>query len=164
VKTGVVLLMLDSVYLDQVAARVAQLHRHLHQMDVLDGIVALGTELWTVRSRVISQGRAKEILGDTHRRWEETLLFALEGEGFLIRYPNGPGYDVGIVYDLLAGHVVARSLIAGHAGGLRDVMNEDGVVARFATASARSRPRSIRTAGGPCGPFRRRLWRHRLGS
>ena len=123
-------------YLDRVATRVAQLHRPLHQMDVLDGIVGLGAELWTARSRVISVGRAKEILGDTHRRWEETLLFALEGEGFLIRYPNGPGYDVGIVYDLRAGHVVARTLIAGHVGGLRDVLNEDGVVERFATASA----------------------------
>ncbi len=121
-------------YLDQVATRVAQLHGHLHQMDVLDGIVALGAELWTAKSRVVSQGRAKELLGDTSRRWQETLLFALEGEGFLIRYPNGPGYDVGIVHDLLAGHVVARSLIAGHAGGVHGVMNEDGVVARFATA------------------------------
>jgi hypothetical protein len=123
-------------YLDQVANRVAQLHRRLHQMDVLDGIVALGAELWAAQSRVISQGRAKELLGDTHRRWEETLLFALEGEGFLIRYPNGPGYDVGIVYDLLAGHVVARSLIAGHHGGVREVMSADSVVARFATATA----------------------------
>lgn len=121
-------------YLDQLATRVSQLHGHLHQMDVLDGIVALGAELWTSQSRVVSQGRAKELLGDTHRRWEETLLFALEGEGFLVRYPNGPGYGVGIVYDLLAGHVVARSLIAGYAGGVRAVMNEDSVVARFARA------------------------------
>jgi hypothetical protein len=121
-------------YLDQVATRVARLHGHLHQMDVLDGIVALGAELWTAQSRVVSQGRVKELLGDAHRRWEETLLFALEGEGFLIRYPNGPGYDVGIVYDLLAGHVVARSLIAGYAGAVGDVMNEGGVVARFAIA------------------------------
>lgn len=123
-------------YLDHVATRVAQLHGHLHQMDVLDGIVALGAELWTAQSRVLPLGRAKDLLGDANRRWEETLLFALEAEGFLIRYPNGPGYDVGIVYDLLAGHVVARSLIAGHAGPVRDVMNEDGVVARFATGAA----------------------------
>lgn len=123
-------------YLDQLATRVAQLHAHLHQMDVIDGIFALGVELWTARSRVVPQGRAKELLGDVHRRWEETLLFALEGEGLLIRYSNGPGYDVGFVYDLLAGHVVARSLIAGHAGGIRDVMKEEGVVARFATSAA----------------------------
>jgi hypothetical protein len=123
-------------YLDQLVTRVAHLHGHLHQMDVLDGIVAIGAELWAAQSRVVPQGRAKELLGDTHRRWEDTLLYALEGEGFLIRYPNGPGYDVGIVYDLLAGHVIARSLIAGHNGGLRDVMSTDIAVARFASATA----------------------------
>lgn len=123
-------------YLEHVATRISQIHGHLHRMDVLDGIVALGAELWAAQSRVIPQGRAKELLGDTSRRWDETLLFALEGEGFLIRYPNPPGYDVGVVYDLLAGHVVARSLITGHHGGVRDVLGDPAVVDRFVSATA----------------------------
>jgi hypothetical protein len=120
-------------YLAHLASRVAQLSETLHEMDVIDGVLSLGAELWTAGARLISDGRARALLGDTGRRWEETLLSALESEGFLIRYPNGPGTDVGIVYDLLAGHVVARSLIASHGAALKTVMSDPDTLDRFVT-------------------------------
>lgn len=120
-------------YLTRLASRVAELNPHLHDKDVIDGVLGLGAELWTAGVRVVSDGRAKDILGDTGRRWQETLLSALEAEGFLIRYPKGPGTEVGIVYDLLAGHVIARSLIASHGAGLAAVLNDPDTVERFTT-------------------------------
>lgn len=120
-------------YLTQIASRVAQLSDTLHEMDVVDGVLGLGAELWIAGARVVSEGRAKAVLGDTGRRWQETLLSALEAEGFLIRYPNGPGTDVGIVYDLLAGHVIAKSLVASHGAGLAAVLNEPDTLDRFVT-------------------------------
>lgn len=126
---------LFDAYLTHIASRVAQLNDTLHEQDVSDGIVGLGAELWSAGARVVSKDRAIAVLNDTGRRWQDTLLSALEYEGFLIRYPNGTGTDVGIVYDLLAGHVVARSLIAAHGASLKSLLNDPDTVERFVTPS-----------------------------
>ena len=110
-------------YLDQVAQRVSQLTpramRYL-EPDVLEAIANIGGALWAQRVRSLPVTDARTLIGDAGRLWSVSLFRALEEEGVLIRV-RGRGDDtnhVALVYDLLAGHVIASAEIArlGRAG------------------------------------------------
>ena len=116
-------------YLNDAANRIETLtSSRIGATDVRTALRALGEELWNTNSREISEARAKELFGDTHRRWDESILNALEGEGILIRQTaqeidggleaveasnavgGQGGLVVAVVYDLLAGHIVASAM------------------------------------------------------
>ncbi|WP_206473964.1 NACHT domain-containing NTPase [Dietzia sp. KRD202] len=120
--------MFDS-YLAEAAKRIETLtSSRIRAIDVHHALRHLGVEMWKTKSREISEKRAKEIFGDTNRLWDDSILNALQGEGILIRQTAheidehlvAPGIPdaashredlaVAVVYDLLAGHVVASAL------------------------------------------------------
>jgi hypothetical protein len=117
-------------YLDQVSQRISQLSpramRYL-EPDVLDALATIGGALWSQRARSLPVTEVRTLIGDAGRPWSVSLFRALEEEGVLIRV-RGPGDDanhVALVYDLLAGHVIASAEIArlgraGVRGWLRD--------------------------------------------
>lgn len=107
-------------YLEQAAARVAQLaprsHRYL-VLDVRQALDVIGTTLWQSNGRSVELAALRSLLGDSARPWSGSLVRALEEEGVLIRV-RGQGDEpnhVAVVYDLLAGHVIADARI-GHLG------------------------------------------------
>lgn len=119
-------------YLVVAARRVYELNPSIHPQDVTLALDALGTELWETRAREVPEARARELFKDTGR-WQDSLLAALEHEGVVIRHPDDAGgMTVSLVYDLLAGHVIATSLLHAHGAGIAKLLSEDSMTARFA--------------------------------
>jgi len=114
--------MFDEYFL-AVGRRVAELNPSINPYDVAQAVDALGTELWHIRARDVSEERARQLFNDTGRRWEEGLLTALEREGVLIRQPSVDGaLSVSLVYDLMAGHVIATSLVRAWGGTIANLL------------------------------------------
>jgi hypothetical protein len=107
-------------YLEQAADRIYELSSQaaLHYAaDVRVALGKVGFALWQANARSIPIRDVKALLDD-ERQWEVSLVRALEQEGLLIRISGQDGAgDVAIVFDLLAGHIVADALLDEHAGG-----------------------------------------------
>lgn len=105
-------------YLKDVGQRVDRLHAGISSADVERALQQLGLEMWDTGARAVSEDRARELFNDTGR-WAESILAALEHEGILLRQPTedaesasaGAGMTVAVVYDLLAGHIIASALL-----------------------------------------------------
>jgi len=68
----------------------------------------------------------RNLLGDSQRSWNESLVRALEQDGVLLRVSDDmmDGNRVSVVYDALAGHLVANALLVTHGrGGFVDWLN-----------------------------------------
>ena len=103
-------------YLGQVAERVAQLASRswrYYESDVRSALNRIGSALWDERARGIDIDRLRKILADERRPWDQSLVRALEQDGVLIRTEgSGPGeQNVAVVYDALAGYLVADALL-----------------------------------------------------
>jgi hypothetical protein len=120
-------------YITAVCRRVYELNPSIHPRDVTLALDALGSELWNSRAREVSEERARELFEDGGRRWRDSLLAALEHEGVVIRHPDDVGRKtVALVYDLLAGHVIATSLLHSHGAGIAQLLSADSTPALFA--------------------------------
>lgn len=137
-------------YLADAAQRIETLtNSRIRAADVHMAMQALGVEMWDTSSREISETRAKEIFGDTNRLWDDSILNALQEEGVLIRQTahavdegratpsaleatrNQEGLVVTVVYDLLAGHIVASALAATSGVTFATSLSTPEVTARF---------------------------------
>lgn len=99
--------------------------------DVARALDLLGAELWNTRRREITEQRVRELLGD-NGPWQQSVLAALEHEGLLIRQPGAiGGNDVAIVYDLLAGHIIATSLLRNYGQNISAVLGEESTTNLF---------------------------------
>jgi len=104
-------------YVDQAITRIAELspkrHRHYEQ-DIRVALLKIGYALWECRNRNIGTNDLRERINDTQRSWGDSLVRALEEDGILVRDPRDRPFGdqpVGVVYDLLAGHLIAVALI-----------------------------------------------------
>ncbi|MEV5177095.1 hypothetical protein AB0L10_39905 [Streptomyces flaveolus] len=128
-------------YLASVATRVYELTPSIHPNDVNQALDALGNALWEDRRRDLPDAQAKQLCQDTHRRWQESLLPALEHEGVLLRHPDGTGGATwSFVYDLMAGHVIATSLVRAHGRGIVRLLSQDAATALFTGRSGVRHP------------------------
>lgn len=120
-------------YLIAAGRRIAELIPTIQPHDVTRALDKLGTELWQTRTRDISQVRVQELLGDTTRLWQDSLLSALEHDGIVIRQPNDAGaITVSLVYDMLAGHVIATSLLNANGSRVAGVLGQEATTTLFA--------------------------------
>ncbi|EUA27791.1 MULTISPECIES: hypothetical protein [Mycobacterium] len=118
-------------YLRVAGHRIYDLNSNIHPLDVLQGLDALGEELWTTRARHVSQQRAHELFKD-NSGWQNSLLAALEYEVVVLRQPGATGgMDVSLVYDLLAGHVIAASLLRKHGAAISELLSKDSTTTLF---------------------------------
>ncbi|MEV7283036.1 hypothetical protein AB0O01_00450 [Streptomyces sp. NPDC093252] len=121
-----------SDFLTSATRRVYELTLSIHPNDVNQALDALGSALWEKQARDLPDTQAKQLCQDTYRRWQESLLAALEHEGVLLRHPDDAGGAAwSFVYDLMAGHVIATSLVHTHGRGIAQLLNEDTTTARF---------------------------------
>lgn len=117
-------------YLEQVAERVSQLAprtRRYYTADVHAALSEIGAALWSEHARSLELSSIRRRLGDEARPWNESIVRALEHDGVIFREPGErPGSGrISILYDALAGHIVADSLIGLHAGqGFATWLNE----------------------------------------
>lgn len=104
-------------YLEQVGVRVAELASRAHRFysqDVNAAIATIANKLWESRTRSIEFGELRDILGDSQRAWDQSLVRALEHDGVLHRIPSNGNGAFAPVYDLLGGHIIANALLAKH--------------------------------------------------
>ena len=106
-------------YLENSAERIADLsprtHRYYSQ-DVTSAFLRIGMALWCASSRSLPLLELRDLLGDSQRPWNESLLRALEQDGVLLRVSDDMMDDnrVSVIYDALAGHLVTNALLVTH--------------------------------------------------
>ncbi|GBG38681.1 NACHT domain-containing protein [Mycobacterium montefiorense] len=149
-------------FLLAIGRRVHQLNTAIQPYEVAQALDALGKELWETRARYVSQERARELFGDAGG-WQRSVLAALEREGVLIRQPGEVGgAKVGLVYDLLAGHVIASSLLRAQGAGIADLVANDEMTKIFAGPFDERHPLAVDTFEALAGLMPRRgapqLW------
>lgn len=104
-------------YLEQVGVRVVELAPRTHRFyahDVNAAVATIANKLWESGARSIELVELRNMLGDTQRPWDQSLVRALEHEGVLLRMPLNGSDTFVPVYDLLGGHIIASALLAKH--------------------------------------------------
>ena len=101
-------------HFDKVAARVAELsptaHR-IYQDEVQDALLTIARLLWENNARSVEFQAARTAVRDMG--WDTSVIRALESEGVLVRTTSeAGGQGVAFSYDLMAGHMMARHLLA----------------------------------------------------
>ncbi len=134
-------------YLERAAERIAELaprRNRYYKADVRRALVEIGTALWDGNTRQLALNELRRRLGDEGRPWEESLVRALEQDGVLLRDPRDVetgDQRVSVVYDRLAGHLIAGALIERHGrAGLQNFLREPRTVAALREAEMGSHP------------------------
>ena len=131
-------------YLENSAERIAELspwtHRYYSQ-DVTSAFLKIGMALWCEGSRSLPLMDLRDLLGDSQRPWNESLVRALEQDGVLLRVSDDMMDDnrVSVVHDALAGHLVANALLVTHGrvGSVDWLNNPDTQTALFGNNAER---------------------------
>lgn len=106
---------LFEAHFNKVAERIAELsptaHR-IYQDEVQDALLKIAGLLWENNARSVEFTAARAAVGDAGR-WDVSVVRALESEGVLVRttFEEG-GQGIAFSYDLMAGHLMARYLLA----------------------------------------------------
>lgn len=100
----------------RVADRVAELSPAAHRIyshEVEDALLTIASILWKGNVRSVEFHAARAAVGD-FGRWDASVIRALESEGVLVRTTSkAGGQGIAFSYDLMAGHMMARHLLAG---------------------------------------------------
>ncbi|MDX2199627.1 MAG: hypothetical protein SF069_11735 [Phycisphaerae bacterium] len=133
--------------------------------EVLDALRRIAIELWDRRARAIPAEDLRSLLHDTGRVWERSIVRALEQEGLLFRdsFDGQQSGQYAVVYDALAGHMIADALV-GRVGPGEFVQwfrlqSEGGL---FAHGSSRRHPLASDIISGLVGVLPRRAFRQQL--
>ena len=102
-------------HFNMVAERVADLsptaHR-IYQEEVQDALLTIAGLLWEGNARSVEFQSARTAVQDVGR-WDVSIIRALESEGVLVRTTSEEGSQgIAFSYDLMAGHMMARYLLA----------------------------------------------------
>jgi hypothetical protein len=103
-------------YLEQTSKRVAELaprSRRFYDIDIRAALDEIGQALWEEKTRSLDLSSLRKRLGDDKYSWGDSIVRALEQNGILLRGGNGKGSttEVSVIYDLLAGHIIAEFII-----------------------------------------------------
>ena len=105
---------LFEAHFNKVAERVAELlptaHR-IYQDEVQDALQTIARLLWEGNARSVEFQAARQAVQD--KGWDASVIRALESEGVLVRTASeAGGQGIAFSYDLMAGHMMARHLLA----------------------------------------------------
>ena len=103
-------------YVTQVANRIQELasRNAPHQrFEIIDAIQKIGLALWVNDIRVMGEAEARKLIGDSNRPWPASIIYALQDNGILIREYDAESDErcISIVFDPLAGHIIAEALL-----------------------------------------------------
>lgn len=150
-------------YLEQSAKRIAELAPRAwryYEQDVRTALHEIGVALWEEKSRSLNFAALRRRLADDGRPWDQSLVRALEQDGVLLRTPGDTpvSQHVVVVYDMLAGHVIADSLLAEHGrSGLEEMLREPATVGTLAGPLPEQHPLAADTLRALVGLVPRRL-------
>lgn len=105
---------LFDAHFNKVAKRVFQLLPMAHRIDqdeVQEALLKIAGLLWEGNTRSVEFQAARRAVRD--QGWDVSLIRALESEGVLVRTTSAEGgQGIAFSYDLMAGHMMARHLLA----------------------------------------------------
>lgn len=106
---------LFEAHFNKVAERVAELSatsNRIYQDEVQDALLTIAGLLWEGNARSVEFQAARTAVRDVGR-WDASVIRALESEGVLVRTTSSEGgQGIAFSYDLMAGHMMARYLLA----------------------------------------------------
>ncbi|MFB9081246.1 hypothetical protein [Deinococcus wulumuqiensis] len=108
-------------YFDQVAQRIAELSssaRRMHAEDIHGALRTIGRILWDSGRRSIGKEALRTHLDPPHIGWHFSMVRLLEDNGVLLTgagHGEHDGPQITLLYDLMAGHVIAEALILGQS-------------------------------------------------
>ncbi|MEQ9009086.1 MAG: ATP-binding protein, partial [Ekhidna sp.] len=108
-------------YLDQVAERIAELSPRsfrYYASNVRSALSSIGSTLWEENNRSLDVKALRNKLSDDQRSWNDSIVRLLEDEGVLIRGLDRDDNSEreAIVFDLLAGYIIADALLDTYRG------------------------------------------------
>jgi hypothetical protein len=155
-------------YLEQAAERIAELAprtRRYYVQDVRSALDEIGWILWEEGVRSLELKSLRYRLGDSERAWNESIIYALEQDGVLLSAAGDTsgGRHVAVVYDALAGHLVADAIVSrcGRIGFERWIKETTTATALNGPISEQH-PLAIDTIRALVGLVPRRLHRQQL--
>ncbi|CAN5803349.1 hypothetical protein BH09VER1_BH09VER1_49610 [soil metagenome] len=82
--------------------------------DVRRALNQLGSQLWEKNSREIDQDTYRDLIGDSSRIWDHSLVKMMEQEGLILRVAKTASGKYGIVpvYDAIGGYIITNALLA----------------------------------------------------
>ena len=155
-------------YLEQVAERIAELAprtQRYYELDVRSALDEIGTALWDEGARSLELLSLRRRLRDDSRPWNESIVRALEQDGVLLRVPgDSPTRShVAVVYDALAGHLIADALVGRNGRtGLESWLRDPATIAALAGESPGRHPLGTDSFRALVGLVPRRLHRRQL--
>jgi len=102
-------------YLEQIADRIAKgasLPCRFDKYEVQIAITRIANRMWDARARLVGRRELLSLCSVKPRSWSQSIVFALEQEGLLLRIPGDTEDHFQATYDLLGGHIIAKSLLA----------------------------------------------------
>jgi hypothetical protein len=155
-------------YLEQVAERIEELAprtRRYYESDVRTSLNAVGLALWEANARSLDIVGLRRRLGDDTRPWDESIIRALENDGVLLRVPGDrpSAGHVAVVFDALAGHLVADALLGEFGGrGFEDWLREPSTKATLSGELSERHPLATDIFRALVGLTPRRMHRRQL--
>jgi hypothetical protein len=155
-------------YLKQAAERIAELappNRRYYEQDVRAAFDEIGSALWDDNTRSFDFADLRRRLDDTGRPWNESIVRALEHEGVLLRDPGEAQHGLRsvVVYDALAGHLIANAILAKHGrAGFEPWLRSPVTLAALGGPLADRHPLAEDVFGALVGLVPRRLQRQQL--
>ncbi len=105
---------LFEIFIKESSERIAELSSNNHRIyggDVQKALSTMGDQLWGSGQRGLKQDEFRNLINDSNRPWNFSLLNSLESEGVLIRNKHDSEETVMPVYDRLAGYLIAESIL-----------------------------------------------------
>lgn len=106
---------LFEAHFNKVAERVAELSttaKRIYQNEVQDALLTIAGLLWESNARS-AEFQATRTAAKDVGSWDTSVIRALESEGVLVRTTSSDGgQGIAFSYDLMAGHMIARHLLA----------------------------------------------------
>ena len=131
-------------YLEDSSKRIAEVSPHSHQyyeQDVRAALYEIGAMLWEDKSLDLSLQELRQRLQDEIRPWNESLIRALEQGGVLLRVSSKSSKHqrVAVIYDALAGHLIADNVLADQGSNGFKVWLEDPITQTTLTGAIEGR-------------------------
>lgn len=155
-------------YLEQAVERIAELaprSQRYYEQDIRAALDEFGMSLWSQKARSIDEFDLRQQLRDSGRPWGESMIFAMEQEGIVLRVPGEvPGkYRIMAVYDSFAGYLIASAILSNYGRSSFEVWlrNPETLVA-LAGPLANQHPLATDTFNALVALVPRRLHRQQL--
>ncbi|WP_421779611.1 NACHT domain-containing protein [Kiloniella litopenaei] len=129
-------------YLQNTCNRIATMKNfNYSSQDIKNAIYQFGISLWESKGREIDEKSYRDLISDSARNWNKSVINLFAQEGIIFRNPaQEPGkYVITPVYDALGGHIIADALLKKYSQDRSfEWLNTPSVFSNFGGESSHS--------------------------